>query len=243
VNVIEGKNGFRIRGCKRNVALRTHDLIRLKSVGDLQSTAPLQDWVLHSLCVAPYVVVRRRQVGNHMVSVGIRGPRRDQRLEALLPLRHVSDVISPEFLVTREAWLVDQNLAKDCGLALRAARRLFGRLHMRWGPIGSVGFHLASRWECISPQSDLDIVLRVPESITRIEAESILSQLDSSPLRLDIQAETSYGAFSLREFAESPSGVLIRSQSGACIVDDPWHPGSRCADEEVFQAYNRGVLS
>jgi phosphoribosyl-dephospho-CoA transferase len=110
-------------------------------------------------------------------------------------------------------------------LALDAAAAIFeeqgyGDL---WGPVGSVGFELASGLPSVSAQSDLDLVLDAPEPIEVRDAAALFTALGRLSARVDLLLETPLGAVALSDYAGGKRVVLLRTHSGAHLVTDPWH--------------------
>jgi phosphoribosyl-dephospho-CoA transferase len=85
---------------------------------------------------------------------------------------------------------------------------------------------LASGCETVTASSDLDLLIRAPERLDRMEARSIFDALakvaGAHSTRIDVQIETAEGAFSLAEFAHPGVHVLLRCADGARLVADPW---------------------
>src|SRR5580658_8236636 len=77
----------------------THDLIRLRAPIKLAGDAPPPAWVELALGQIPWVVVRRGQVRDGIVPVGVRGVTRTHRFAALVAISGIADRLSPEDLI------------------------------------------------------------------------------------------------------------------------------------------------
>lgn len=91
-----------------------------------------------------------------------------------------------------------------------------------WGLTGSVGFELASSTPTARPNSDLDIVIRMPQPLDRETAGVLYGWNTQLPIRIDVQLETPFGAVALAEYARNEKQVLLRTSSGPKLVDTPW---------------------
>ena len=91
-----------------------------------------------------------------------------------------------------------------------------------WGVTGSAGFSLATGICMVRRDSDLDLLLRAPRPISRDEASAIIGVLRRAPVRVDAQVETTHGAFALAEWAAGSARVLLKTEYGPVLVDDPW---------------------
>ncbi|MBB5061790.1 hypothetical protein HDF15_000115 [Granulicella mallensis] len=96
-------------------------------------------------------------------------------------------------------------------------------LDLSWGPVGSVGFELATGDRVISEASDLDLALFAPQRIDHAIARDLWGTLSSLPAKVDVRIETPYCGFSLEEYALRRSAkILIRTPDGQQLVEDPW---------------------
>lgn len=92
-----------------------------------------------------------------------------------------------------------------------------------WGPVGSVGFELATGDRVITETSDLDLALFSPQRIAHAIARDLWGSLSSLPAKVDVRVETPCGGFSLEEYAlRRSSKILIRTPDGQQLVEDPW---------------------
>jgi len=148
--------------------------------------------------------------------VGVRGLKRWQRHGWFIPIDRVAAWKSPEALATTDA--------RGCRLpafqALAQVRILFRNTNLRWGPVGSVGFQLATGAETVGPGSDLDIIVRVRHLSASIRAQLSLAEeaLRVGPARVDCQVETPSGAVALTELASGSTHLLVRTTSGSHLA-------------------------
>ncbi|WP_079228034.1 malonate decarboxylase holo-ACP synthase [Pseudomonas putida] len=192
-----------------------HDLLWGMPLADLPADAPA--WAVQVLVAGQPVVVRRAECADGWVAVGVRGQGREQRLGALMRLRDVQRQLRPEALrwAGESPWPAMQALASvtpvldACGLA--------------WGPTGGVAYQLATGCMVVHGASDLDLLVRTPQFMTRAKAKELLDILDCGPCRIDMQLETPAGALALREWAGVARRVLLKSAHGARLVADPWN--------------------
>lgn len=200
--------------------LRPHDLLKVRKMEDLTADLPLQDWAKDALQRAPYMVMRRAEVSNGLIPVGIRGAQRSQRLAYWLPEDLIDEVITPYSLVDEKNWkAVYTAFAPPTVNTLRQITLLMNATGYQWGPTGSTGFELATGLPTIKESSDLDLIIEVPEILNVKTAKQLLDRIgDISTVRLDIQISTALGGFSLQEYTSSAT-VLVKTTSGPRLVD------------------------
>ncbi len=193
--------------------MNAHDLLWGMTPAHLPADAPA--WVLTALGAGHPVVVRRAIAQAGHVAVGVRGPLREQRFAAEMPLAAVQRRVIPEAL----RGVIS---ARDLP-ALQALTQLRPVLAQEaWGVTGSAGFELATGLAALHGQSDLDLILRTPERLDRRDAEDLLAMLDSAPCAVDLQLQTPFGGVALREWAGGSRRVLLKTEGGAHLVLDPW---------------------
>jgi phosphoribosyl-dephospho-CoA transferase len=244
-----------VAGC-----VRVHDILELRSQRALDGIDEAPAWVRDSLGAAPFVTVRRARAmprtgdgghgegaspgqgasrvdaalspssaGRPLLAVGVRGPARDQRWACAVDTRHVLRVLRPPDLLA----FVKRERERDIP-ALRELRALTARwrdVAYAWGPAGSVGFELATGIACVTPSSDLDIVLYADTPMARDEALRLHESLADSLTRVDVLIETPCCGFSLAEHATTPAAgsLLLRTADGPRLGQDPWTPAPRIA--------------
>jgi phosphoribosyl-dephospho-CoA transferase len=112
---------------------------------------------------------------------------------------------------------------------LSQLRPTLDNLGLVWGVSGSAGFELASGIAALHQGSDLDLILRTPTPLSRVDAGHILHLLDSVTRPVDMQLQTPAGAVALREWAGVTLRVLLKCAEGACLVADPWAVAEQAA--------------
>lgn len=196
-------------------ATRTHDLVRLADpAAALTGADPA--WVGESLAGAPWAVVRRGTAPDGYVAVGVRGPARHQRHAAQVPVGAVQRVVRPERLRPGPDTATDRTPALA---ALRVIGPALDGLDLAWGPVGGVGFELATGRPATTPASDLDVVVRCDRLPGTGWAAALLDTLRSLPAPVDCLIETAAGGVALAELATGTGRVLLRTAGGACLVD------------------------
>ncbi|MFK0310506.1 malonate decarboxylase holo-ACP synthase [Pseudomonas sp. NPDC090233] len=202
-------------------APQPHDLLWGMTPAALPADAP--DWASEVLSAGQPVVVRRAACAAGWVAVGLRGEGRARRLAAQMRLADIRRQLRPEALRWQgeSPWPALQ--------ALASVAPVLDASGLAWGPTGGVGYQLASGVDVLHAVSDLDLVLRTPQPLTRAKARELLDILDCGPCRIDVQLETPAGAVALREWAGMARRVLLKSAHGARLVADPWNLLERAA--------------
>lgn len=205
------------------MGLKVNDLLTINSVSDLIGDFTDSPWINEAVKRAPLVVVRRAPLINDMVPIGIRGTNRSERCAAAVLCSSIVETIMPEQLVAGKLWRTNKHISEThIFKTLEAVDSILGSYDMTWGPTGSVGFELASGVETVTPNSDLDIIIRVPSILSVKTAEDITKELLTVPAKVDIQLETPKGSVALAEYARGNSPVLVRTVNGPRLVKNPW---------------------
>lgn len=197
--------------------LLAHDLLWGMTALQLPADAP--GWAVESLDLGQPVVVRRALSPPGHIAVGVRGRSREQRYATSMPLAAIQRRVRPEDLCHVQS-------PRDLP-ALHALAELHSLLDASgwtWGISGSAGFELATGIEALHERSDLDLILRTPHRLDRLQARNLLAQLDASVGAVDMQLQTPCGAVALREWAGSSRRVLLKDDIQARLVSDPWQP-------------------
>jgi phosphoribosyl-dephospho-CoA transferase len=199
-----------------------HDLLWGMTPAQLPADAPA--WAIAALAAGQPVVVRRALSADGFVAVGVRGVLREQRLAAFMALDSIACRVSPEALCQVEC-------ERDLPVmqALKQLRPILDDCGWVWGVSGSVGFELASGFAAMHAASDLDLILRAPQMITRNQACKLVGLFDQAVCRVDMQLQTPFGAVALREWASGSSRVLLKNAHQAALVTNPWHPQEQAA--------------
>lgn len=199
---------------------RPHDLLCGLTAQHLPAAAPA--WARAALARYAPVVVRRAVAEPGWVAVGIRGAAREERFASWMRLSDVRRRVSPEAIARAGRWV---RHAQGQWPALRALSYLAAPLNaggLHWGVTGSLGFELASGLPAVHPASDLDLLIRAPQPLSRSWAQGLCTLLDGAPGTVDVQLETPQGALALREWAKGAPRVLLKTHTGPVLVNDPW---------------------
>jgi len=80
----------------------------------------------------------------------------------------------------------------------------------------------------VSASSDLDLLIRTPEKLSRDAAAHLLDRLQAlahqAGIRVDAQLETPAGGVALVEWAAGKIRVMARHARGPQLIADPWAP-------------------
>ena len=210
------------------LAPRPHDLLWTADTSGLSAPSALPAWATPEWLAFAPVVVRREQVADpDLIPVGLRGTTRSERFPAYLSRNAVAETTPPELLADRAVWRAHARFIEFPAFkALEASASPLDGTSLIWGPTGSVGFALASGLPVLRVESDLDLVVRSFEPLTADQTELLLALRSCAICRIDIQIETGHGAFSLSEWAHGRRRVLLKTERGPFLTDDPWRqPG------------------
>ena len=197
--------------------LRPHDLIWLNARDALEGIA--ESWVDSVWHTRLPVVVRRDVDEAGRIPVGVRGMKRCQRAAGWVNPDAVTRVCTPELLVDPQAMLRSPFISQPpVQVALLLSQQAWP---WTWGITGSTGYALATGIPVIHASSDLDLLIRAPQALSREVLEKWQQQLTDGLCRADTQVETPYGAFALNEWLRDGRALLKTSQ-GPRLVSDPW---------------------
>jgi len=200
---------------------RVHDLLLLRPAALSTAGVSKPAWVALLRPSNLWVVVRRATAPEGLVAVGMRGINRQQRWGSFADLADVRDRLRPSQLYFHMA-----RRTRSAMPALAALSWLEGQLNKSefdWGPVGSVGFELATGQQVVTETSDLDIALFAPTRFTRDTARELWSVMKAAPAKVDVRVETPCCGFSLEEYAhEETEQVLVRLPESRQLATDPW---------------------
>ena len=205
-----------------NDTVKTHDVVRLvspRSRTTLSGGQPM--WAVESLKVCPWAVIRRGLPEGSMVPVGVRGSKREERWSGYVDADAIMNRKTPCDLRSQD--LETARLRLPAFRALQFVESALADAGIPWGPIGSVGFELASRRPDVTQESDLDIVLFAPVPFDHTTAEGLRTLILRAPARVDVLVETPQCGFSLTEYAQQAGPLLLRTDMGRLLATDPWH--------------------
>lgn len=207
-----------------------HDLLWVASPDACESRGALPHWASEPwLRRAPAVVRRAPRELPARIPVGLRGRTRSERHAAWVDARNVTARVRPEALASSRAWQTHSHRgAWPCMRILERIAPMLDERGLTWGITGSVGFTLASGLPVLRQDSDLDLLLRLPCAMSVSAAAGLLRALAAlaepadAAARVDVQADTGHGAFALAEWAAARGAVLLRTDRGPVLCDDPW---------------------
>ena len=204
----------------RKEAVRVHDLLWISKDTELFSLGQ-PAWVRDVLTRSSVVVVRRADAPPGFIAVGIRGSSRGQRHAAFLRKADVLAYRTPESLAAEQVW---HEASAALPLPLLGALKMVGefsrRNHLVWGPIGSVGYQLATGMPAASVASDLDLIIRCDELLSHTCLQA-LHAIQAGPVRLDVILEGPRGAVALEEYLQDRP-ALIKTVRGPRIAAFTW---------------------
>ncbi len=202
--------------------LRAHDLLWVSEMPTATGDAPLPDWAIAACRQGAPAVVRRAPRGpDGSIPVGLRGSARSERCAANTHVSAITRAVTPEALAANV-----MDIAHDTPFAalrtLRALAPALNALGWAWGPTGGAGFALASGLPVLHAQSDLDLVVRMPQAPSSEQRDHLVQVLSSAECRVDLQIDTGHGGFALRDWLTSPRQTMLKTDHGPRLVADPW---------------------
>ena len=200
------------------VEINPHDLLKIRSIKDL--TGNLPDWTLKMFPESMTVVVRRSPIVDDKIPVGIRGMKREQRLASFVNRADVVRVTTPYELVQKQLWKTARQDIPAIN-ALPAVSEILK--NYRWGISGSVGFELATATHTAKMSSDLDLVWQAENPLSQNEAKELLKKLNQFGVHADLQVIQGGNGFSLEEYSQSKSTIMMKTLTGPILVENPWN--------------------
>ncbi len=203
-----------------NDAVRVHDLLWISKDAELLSLGQ-PTWVRDALRQSSFVVVRRADAPPGFIPVGIRGSSRGQRHAAFLRKADVLACRTPESLAAEQVW---HEASAALPLPLLRALKIVGEFskgnHLVWGPIGSVGYQLATGTPVTGATSDLDMLVRCDAFLSRACLRA-LHTIHPGLVRVDVILEGPTGAVALEEYLQDRP-ALIKTIRGPRIDAFTW---------------------
>ena len=202
-------------------SVRVHDLLLLRS-GVVSSAGMVKPaWITLLESNDLWVVVRRVTAPVGFVAVGIRGSNRQQRWGSVADLADVKERLRPSQLSFHMARRT--RIAMPAIAALSWLEGQLDKSELDWGPVGSVGFELATGQQVVTGTSDLDIALFAPTQFSRDTARNLWSVMKAAPAKIDVRVETPCCGFSLEEYArEETEKFLVRLPESRKLATNPW---------------------
>ncbi|MEP6873949.1 MAG: malonate decarboxylase holo-ACP synthase [Burkholderiales bacterium] len=215
---------MRERSLSSTAEHRPHDLLWVGAAADLMPLDALPAWATTAwISVAP-VVVRRAPLLGDRVPVGLRGAARHERCAAHVPADRVTRKVTPHDIARSVS--NNPNIAESRLPCLRTLTQLASALNessLSWGVTGSVGFTLASGCYVLRADSDLDLLVHVPDPRGAEALRALGASMRDAESRVDVQVEARYGGFALNEWLRTGGPVLLKTARGPVLCDDPWH--------------------
>lgn len=204
------------------VKIEPHDLLIINSIDDL-IVDEMPNWAQEVFPNSLTVVVRRSGFSDQKIPVGIRGQRREHRLAAYVLKKNIKRIITPYDLVQGQAWkdVPDKRRALPAIKALPEIAEILK--DYQWGISGSVGFELATKTNTAKMTSDLDLIWKPTNSLSKHEAQALLMSLNKFGVHADLQVIEGNNGFSLEEYANANSTVMMKTLNGPILVQDPWN--------------------
>ncbi|MDQ1405112.1 MAG: phosphoribosyl-dephospho-CoA transferase [Acidobacteriaceae bacterium] len=200
--------------------VRPHDLLWIAEGSKLRPESQ-PAWVREALNGMPVVVVRRAEAPPGFAAVGIRGGSRELRFAALVKLTDVRSLRTPESLASERRW--HKNPA-GISVALQDVLTAFDELSCRekfvWGPVGGVGYQLATGLPVTTDKSDIDVLIRCEVPPHPLMISSIRYIAKQGTAHLDVTVEGPPGAVSLEELHSR--NVLLKTSRGPRIAAFTW---------------------
>ncbi|MBW9398920.1 malonate decarboxylase holo-ACP synthase [Leclercia sp. EC_58] len=197
--------------------LRPHDLIWLTTRDALEDIQ--EPWVDAAWHTGLPVVVRRDVEGSGRIPVGVRGLKREQRAAGWVNPHQIARVVSPEQLSAEDSLLRSPFITQPpVQVAVQLSRISWP---WTWGITGSTGYALATGIAVIHAASDLDLLIRAPQPLSRTDLLSWQSQLEGALCRADTQVETPLGGFALNEWLRDGK-TLLKTDRGPRLTANPW---------------------
>jgi phosphoribosyl-dephospho-CoA transferase len=209
--------------------MRAHDLLQISGLADLvyvewdlpEKRCPL--WVERPLERAPFVVVRRANLFDGMIPVGVRGSSRQQRFAAYLAPKSIRNRITPEQLAANQGWLTNARTEEIPGFkALAGIEEKLANLPLAYGPTGSIGFELPSGLPTATSTSDLDLLIRAPERLPMQLAKKLIR----SSLGVLVASMCNSRRLAVRypwlNMPVAKRRCYYDKTMGPILVDDPW---------------------
>lgn len=196
--------------------LQAHDLLWGMRLERLDDTAP--EWVRNIIDLGHPVVVRRALSDVDVVAVGIRGTARHERYAAEMLISDITKQLKPEALHSVELdqfpHLID---------SLNRIQLILNPLNLPWGYTGSVGYELATGIKTVTENSDIDLLIRTKNVMSKTDANRLLEKIEQTQLKMDVQLQTPQGGVALKEWARATGKVLLKRNQDAILVANPWY--------------------
>lgn len=220
-----GRAGFNGQTrCEAGRDVRAHDLLWLARGLATETGGPMPAWADAAWRRGAPVVMRRECVVDpDFIPVGWRGTTRGERLAAYAPRSAIVRHVTPESLACKQSWRQRPLLSEFAPIiALSRLAAALDAVGLPWGPVGGVGFALASGLSVLHPGSDLDLIVRAHAPLNCGQTAALRDAFGAAGCRVDTQIDTGVGGFSFAEWAAGTPSVLLRTAKGPFLTSDPW---------------------
>lgn len=202
------------------VEINPHDLLKIDSISALSDELP--SWANSIFPNSLTVVVRRSPVKAGLIPVGVRGMKRKHRFATYVDPKDVLEITTPYQLAERKTW-EEVTPGRQVLPAIKALSKVNEVLRdYHWGISGSVGFELATGTPAAKMTSDLDLVWLPKQEISKQAANELLKRLNQFGVHADLQVIQGDNGFSLEEYANSTSTIMMKTLEDPVLVRDPW---------------------
>jgi len=202
--------------------IKPHDLLYI-NYKDLVKDDPLPEW-LDRHQVTDWAVVRRANVSDELIPVGLRGRNRNERFACWVNPSNIKKRVSPYELVNQnflDGISKERQEQFEVFNTLKQLRKLLSSY--KWGVGGSLGYELVSQRPAVKQTSDIDVIIESVQPLSSHQKQELLNICQQLPNRADIQIITPYGGCSLLELCQNNQHILLKTLSGPKLVVNPWN--------------------
>lgn len=155
--------------------------------------------------------------------MGIRGFQKNQRFGTWIAPSNCELAVTPQQALTQLSQLSAKRRQLKSSQTLVTIQPLLK--DYQWGVGGSLEYQLVTGIEMAREDSDVDIIMALPEiPITRFAARVLIERLHQiAGAHADIQVVFGQYGFSLEEYAlATTSEILVKTAQGPILCRDPW---------------------
>lgn len=209
------------------VEIWPHDLVTFANDNDFITENPLPEWAKDSLSKAKIAVVRRGEIRDGLIPVGLRGYERNQRLAGYLKITDIEAQYHPDYFIQHKSWK-KLPVSRQKMVPFRALAKIAPLLKdYRWGISGSLAYEMATGVKMVKESaehtSDLDLIMPDLSPMSVEQAREFLHQLNQFDVHADVQVVHDECGFSLEEYALGRNQqILVKTTKGPILSSDPW---------------------
>src|SRR5699024_12555381 len=122
--------------------INVHDLIKIDSSESLIFLTEKPLWVDKAVQESPFVVVRRAEIKNNLIPIGIRGSERHERMPGFIFGEAIKELYTPEMIMNRYNEINQPVIMKE---TLEKIDRIMNKLNIKGGIIGSVAYEIITK--------------------------------------------------------------------------------------------------